>query len=238
MVVVYDDPVSRYRGNALAHKYQMRLSELFEAQSNQTLYHGTSIEALKSIRVNGLEPQVGHFTRTAYDIVDDTPDEDEDHYCVSRDAIPDLVFAADRNGVSRCYSAMIHAISLVTGKRDHTAESIAQYGALLLIKNQADDFSYRHNDDDDDDGYEEHPETVEPGDYYSEQYVEISGVITGKRLVQWLTRHGVTFGGDLGTRQLIGRAISVLIKQGMSRTEAIARAKELGVRGCEQLLRY
>jgi hypothetical protein len=203
-------------------------------QPNRTLYHGTSIEALKNIHVTGLEPRIGEMTRSAYDIVDEIdPNDDGDTYSISADDVPELVFAADRKGLGRCYSAMLVAIEQAYGIKDYSAETIAKYGALLFIHRQGDSFEYRPREHEED-HYQDHPHTVETGDYYTESRIMIDAVLTGRKLVQFLVRNRIGFSSksDMSTRQMLGKAVKILIKMGRTPEQALERARELGVHGC------
>lgn len=186
-------------------------------QPTLTLYHGTAIWNLTGILDHGLNPTVGEFTKSAYGV----DDEEADEY-----GMQDLVFAADKKGINSCYSAILGSISAKMGREHRKIDDVVRYGALLMIKGHAEDFTHRAKDDDNDFG--DHPYQVEPGDYYTDRRIQIAGVLTGKKLVRFLSRHGVRFDDSEHVRYMLDNLIKIFIKNGMTRREAIQKAKAMG----------
>jgi hypothetical protein len=144
---------------------QVRLVE----STPRTLYHGTLRKFLPSILARGLWPSVGAFTKQMYD--------EEDH-------IPELVFAGDKKGMIRCFSAVASWVAIEYGGT-YTVEKIKQYGALCVLKQAGDKFEYRDPDND----YEDAPVQVERGDYYREDSISVSHVLTGNRMLHAFSKY-------------------------------------------------
>ena len=146
----------------------------------RTLYHGTLRRYLPSILRYGLEPRLGEFTRNAYDEVE-----------AAGIDLPELVFAADKQGLRKCVSAIIGQMRQLDLPEDE--ESFYRNAVLLVIREGGDFMS--HKDDDDDGSYwSDHPETAEPGDYYTDDFVAVSHILTGNKLKGFLARHNVRLG--------------------------------------------
>lgn len=159
----------------------MRYQEILIESTGRTLYHGTLRRFVPSILAVGLWPTLGEFTRNAY--------------AESEEAgidLDELVFAADKNGLRSCISAILGAMEQA-GIED-TVDNFFQYGAILVIREGGDRMEHREDDED-----EDHPETVEPGNYYSHYTVQVDYALTGRRLRTFLRRQGVVvdrFGVD------------------------------------------
>jgi hypothetical protein len=147
------------------------------AEPVRTLYHGTLKSLVPAILRDGLWPGVGVFTRSMYAELEEAGGE-----------LPDLVFASDRHGVRACYSAILDGIRRC-GVRRPDATDFAEMGAILIIRKAAGRFVQRPPDDDG--GWHDHPETSEPGDFYTDSEVPVDGVISGRRVLRFLHRHGV-----------------------------------------------
>lgn len=162
----------------LKYSQLLKLSMLFK--SAKTLYHGTSIDKLESIKNNGLVPNVGKLV--------------SDSYSKYNDYIPPLVFAADKYTILDSFLTMIISIGHFLGKeRDQvTDDEIKMYGALIIIKNGEKYFKQRPmiNTPEDDLWHETHGRTkypsVESRDYYSENSVPITFILTGSKLISLL----------------------------------------------------
>lgn len=146
----------------------------------RTLYHGTLRRYLPSILQNGLEPRVGEFTRNAYDEVEAAGIE-----------LPELVFAADKNGLRRCVSAIMGQMRQLGLRMDE--ETFYRNAVLLVIREGGSYMDHRSRDDANevDDWGDTYPDTVEPGDYYSDDVVAVDYVLTGNKLKAFLARHNV-----------------------------------------------
>ena len=140
----------------------------------KTLYHGTSRNrAISIMKDKHLVPGVGSFVTQMYD-------EDPD--------IEDLVFAADKQEISKAVTAMMSAVEHDLGKRFHdiTEEEIQKFGAIIVIKDGDEYFDYRGEDDEN--YWGEQPTTVEPGDYFSKDYQGVNYVLTSKKLIRFLKK--------------------------------------------------
>lgn len=159
----------------------MRYSEIFEKQrreqtSGKTLYHGTLLKFVPEIMQIGLQPTLGEFTRNAYLEYEEAGME-----------LPELVFAADKEGLGSCVSAILDAMEQAGIKR--TTNNFFKYGAIVVIRSGEHKMSNREHDDEyfDRDSYP----TVEPGDFFSENSVQPDYYITGEPMRRLLRRYGV-----------------------------------------------
>ena len=194
------------------------------AEPVRTLYHGTLKSLVPAILRDGLWPGVGVFTRSMYAELEEAGGE-----------LPDLVFASDRHGVRACYSAILDGIRRC-GVRRPDATDFAEMGAILIIRKAAGRFVQRPPDDDG--GWHDHPETSEPGDFYTDSEVPVDGVISGRRVLRFLHRHGVDLshlsagsGGSgfaAGMQELVGVAHAHL-RNALEFTLLIP-AREVGIR--------
>ncbi len=160
----------------------MRAHELFEA-APRTLYHGTLKELLPEIKQHGLVPTVGEFVSHFYD-----PSGDEG-YDPEMDSLEPLVFAASKVDIKRCVNAIVHRLR--AKNINPTPENIIEYGAIIVIKDENEDFYHRPRDIDDESNWQEYPTQVEPGDYYSHQEAIPAFIVTGKRLKHLLRRNRI-----------------------------------------------
>lgn len=153
--------------------------------TEKTLYHGTVIDNIDSIRKYGLLPSVGKFVKDAYesDIIgcDGNPD----------DYLKELVFATDKQQLDRAVTAITAQIGLKLNKGFHdvTDDEFIKHGMLAIIKDG--DFVMERRPDSDDRDWREYPHTVEPGDYYSDDYIGVDIILTGNNMIRVLKRYGV-----------------------------------------------
>lgn len=150
----------------------MRAQQFIQEDSPRTLYHGTQKRWLPYIEKLGLFPTVGDFTRELYS-------EYQDH---GIDLEP-LVFAADRQGLGKCISAILGP---PTKRTIRTADEFYKQAAILVIKKQSRQFA-RHAGDFSD----YHPATVEPQDYYTQEVVYPDFALTDDRLKRFLRRNNI-----------------------------------------------
>jgi hypothetical protein len=159
----------------------------------KTLYHGTCVENLGSIKQYGLLPQAGAFVSEMYGL--DYAEED----------LPELVFAADKSRLKAAVTAMYVAVARSLGKgvmgmHDLSPLDIRSHGAIVVVKGEP-------GGGEPPEGWEHRPadreeytwemvnhtrnlHTVEPGDYYSEDQQPFSFVLTGPALIRFLYRNG------------------------------------------------
>lgn len=152
------------------------------SEAELSLYHGTCISNFESIKNNGLIPQVGEFVSTMYDEQDNA----------------NLVFLADKAGMDKCLVAMIRAISVYIGKAFHevTDDDIWKYGLLVKLKgsigNTEVDVEHRPNESSEIWEMEnQNLNSVEPGDYYSEQNLMPDEFITRDKMFKVFHRYGI-----------------------------------------------
>lgn len=142
--------------------------------AERTLYHGTVNDNIDSIMKFGLLGGTGSFVQNAYgDYSDD---------------LPDLSFAADKEGIDKAVTAMVHHIGQKLNKDFHDVNDndIRNHGVLFIIKD-GDDFTFQRPYKDT--PYDNHPMTVEPGDYYSED-IPVTNYLTGSALLRHLRNLG------------------------------------------------
>lgn len=153
----------------------------------KTLYHGTIIDFVPSIKQVGLVPSVGEFVKNAYG---DSADDIE---------LDELIFAADKEGLKRSVTAITAQVAKKLNKDFHdvTDEEFIRNGALVKIWDG--DLDMKNRPEGDENYYGQHPFTVEPGDYYSDGSVSADEILTGDKMITVLKRYGAwprTFGPD------------------------------------------
>jgi hypothetical protein len=150
----------------------MRANEFLTESRPRTLYHGTLKSNLPSIMQKGLEPRVGDFTNHFYD-----QEEDE---------LEELVFAAGKKDMQKALNAIIYLLK--QQGIPSTPSNIIKYGAVVVIKDEYNEFEHRPKNDHNQWG--EHPTQVEPGDFYSRDTVSAKYVLQNNQLKNLLRRQG------------------------------------------------
>jgi hypothetical protein len=147
--------------------------------AERTLYHGTLIDHKDSILSLGLIPSVGDFVDWAYGNEEDME-------------MPELVFMADKKQLQSAFNAITHHVANKLDKSpyDVTSNDIRSHGMLAVIKNVDDIDGMPHRPSHTPSSWEEHPYSVEPGDYYSEDLVYVDFVLTGQKLVDFMKQYG------------------------------------------------
>jgi hypothetical protein len=140
-----------------------------------TLYHGTTVDNEASIKQFGLMGGVGSFVEQAYGGY--------------KEELPDIVFAADKQGLGKAVGAMAHHIGKKLGKymNEVTDNDILNQGLLVVIHDIADDIEQRPRGDKN--YYGQYPPSVEPGDYFSEK-LRPDKFVKGRALLRLLERYG------------------------------------------------
>jgi hypothetical protein len=128
----------------------------------------------------GLEPRIGAFTSHFYD-----PDEDD---------LEELVFASSRKDINKGLNAIIHLLK--QQGIAPTPDNIIKYGAMVVIKDEHNDFEHRPSDDMN--YWGEYPRQVEPGDFYSREYAGHNYILQDRKLKDLLRREG--FDAWMGTK--------------------------------------
>jgi len=145
--------------------------------TSKTLYHGTTVEIARKAMQHGLYPSVGDFVREFYG-----------------SDVDNLVFATDKSEITKATSAMNYHVARQLGVSRHrlTSKQLYQNGAILVIRSGMDtnDHLY-HRATDDHLDYDDHPEQVEPGDYYGYEQIDPDYMLTGVKLKRFLTRLGL-----------------------------------------------
>lgn len=157
-----------------------------------TLYHGTTIDNIDSIRKIGLIPMRGDFVTNAYGGEYESEDDFEN-------SIPELTFAASKRQLDKAVSAATHHIAkkLDKGFHDVTDEDFIRYAAIVKIYDGDKDFLHHTGEK-----YVDYPMSVEPDDYYSEDGASADEILTGKKMVNFLRKYKLwprTYGDIVGT---------------------------------------
>lgn len=155
----------------------LKMIKLKSLLLEKTLYHGTTTDYIKDITSVGLIPMRGDFVSDMYDEYDGSD-------------LKELVFATDKQQLGKAVNAITHHISKKLNKSFHdvTNEEFIKYGAIVKIHDG--ESILQHREEGDENYYGEHPPTVEPGDYYSENSVSIDEILTGKPMIRLLRRYG------------------------------------------------
>ena len=196
--------------------------------SEKTLYHGTIIDNLDSIRHSGLVGSVGKFTSNAYDEI---PEEE----------LPEIVFAADKGHVKNALTAMTAQIGHKLNKTMHdvTDNDIRNHGLLVITKN-GDEYA-THRPEDDENYYGQYPPTVEPSDYYAED-LPTHGFIKGSALLRVLRRLGVFprdwMWADYSPDLIRGELIKLAIREhpNKPKKEIINKVKSMSTEKAREML--
>lgn len=167
----------------------MRISDVLYESIGRTLYHGTLRKYTSSIQKIGIMPSIGEFTKEAYGI-GNPEDFDNDAYEEGEPNPHDfthLVFAADKHGLYKCYSAIGSWIRIEYPNESYpySLSTISRYGALCIIREGESFFDYRYEDEDP----PEKARQVEPEDYYIDRYVKVDHILYGKKLAQFLSKY-------------------------------------------------
>lgn len=147
----------------------------------KTLYHGTTIDNAQQIEKQGLIPQSGEFVSNAYGGDYDEAEID----------LPDLTFATDKENLKNAITAATQHVANKLKKSFHdiTDEEFIHNGAIIKIIDGEKYYKYRPKGDEN--YYGQHPGTVEPGDYYSDDVIFPDEILTGNKLLKLLKRYGL-----------------------------------------------
>lgn len=147
--------------------------------TEKTLYHGTIVNNIASIKDNGLLPTIGDFVKTMYaGSVDDNIE----------DYLEELLYATDKKQLNKAVTAIIYHIANKLNKSYHsvTNDDFERYAALAVIKN-GDEF-FNHNTEDNE--YLNYiPIGVEQNDYYTNDIITPDYILTGKKLLAFLKKY-------------------------------------------------
>lgn len=167
-----DLAIEFYEGNSLK-----TVNGLNEA----TLYHGTSIDKLDSIKKFGLMPSIGDFVKDSYagsvdgDVID---------------YLEELLFATDKKQLIKAKNAITYHISKLLGKKFHsvTKEDFEKYGVLFVVKNGDEIFDLNTEEDI---YYGLAPLGVETNDYYTRDIVKPDYFLRGKKLINFFRKFNI-----------------------------------------------
>lgn len=160
--------------------------------SEKTLYHGTVIDNEPTIRkyglVGGWHGSLGDFVKTAYGDEYGDPSEDDE-----------VVYATDKNNISKAINAMVHHIGRKLNKDFHDVSDndIRNHGLLVIIK----DSELKPYDP-----YKQHdksPIGAETGDYF-DSAMGADLFLKGSSLIRFLRNKGEwprDWGVDSGYRK-------------------------------------
>lgn len=140
------------------------------------LYHGTLIDNIEGIGINGLEAKIGNTV---------------EHFYSGNDDITPVIFAADAAGLRKCTSAIGHQLWMKSGDRTYgySYEGMREHGAICVIKADADRFSHA---DEESVNYGEHPSHVELNDYYTDSgFISVDIILVGDELMEFLDAQGI-----------------------------------------------
>lgn len=160
----------------------MKINDILGESTPRTLYHGTLKRNLPDILDYGLMPQVGSFTSHAYA-----------EYRKAGIPLANVVFAADRQGLGKCVSAIIGQMrhgfarwNMHRGWDEITVDDFYRNAALLVFKRAEGRFT-KHGDEFSTD----HPPQAEPEDYYHIGADMPDFVLTDDKLRAFLRRNGI-----------------------------------------------
>lgn len=163
--------------------------------TTRSLYHGTLIDHLDTIKRQGLQPGIGNFVQDAYGLDEDNNYDqgDEEPYSAEELGIEPAVFMADKQRMDRALTAIRHNVANKLGIDFHdvTPQHVQSHGLLVKQPGEmgwSDDptsdkhLQYPYVFDDNHTGepweekpewkdksrYQEHPYQAEPGDFYAD----------------------------------------------------------------------
>ena len=125
----------------------------------KALYHSTLKQHIANIRREGLVPRVGELTKRLY-----------------RQNASTVIFAADINNARKVYCALSSQIQHIVG-RIPNSEEIIQFGAICVITDVSSFKQHTHKDNNG---------SIETGDYYTGEIVEVSEFLTDDNLIDWI----------------------------------------------------
>ena len=135
--------------------------------STRSLYHGTLRDHLPSIERYGLIPEVGQFTKDAYELGEnDEYKQGEDTYSADELGVEPAVFMTGKDELQKAHTAMQAAIANKLGKPFHqvTDNDIRNHGLLVKLPGQMGETGEPLNQAQE--GREDQPFQAGPNDYY------------------------------------------------------------------------
>lgn len=155
-----------------------------EEQTGKTLYHGTIVDNIQSIKENGLIPTIGEFVKQAYlGSVDGNID----------DYLEAVLYATDKKNIEKAFTAIVMQVGIKLGKTGYhsvTTNDIRNHGALVILKNAEKEFDF-YSREDSDMGNRNVPFGVEQNDYFTTDAEILPDIIlTGNKLVRFFKQKG------------------------------------------------
>lgn len=167
--------------------------------AERTLYHGTCTFNESEIRLFGLIPSAGQFVQEMYG---------QDY-----EELPEINFAADKEKLEVCLSAMERCIAFHLKKDAYqvTENDIRNYGLLAIFSGspgsaKPEDTGWQHrNEGDNYFDLDQYP-TVEPGDYFSEGLEKPNILLKGSALIRFLKKNRILESNQDARKTLINLA--------------------------------
>lgn len=157
----------------------------------RTLYHGTVIDHLDSIRDYGLEGRLGDWVRDSYgaSLPEEWDEEDVE------EQLGGVIFAAEKSELDKAGGAIRYHVGKKLNKsiNDVSVDDIRRYGMLAIIREidvEDDEDWKRRPKHGKESWYDEYPIAAEPGDWYLEDQVAyVDDILVGQKLVDFLRQN-------------------------------------------------
>lgn len=203
--------------------------------SEMSLYHGTINDHKDSVEKIGLVGGIGDWVEEAYGIdmgAEGFTDEEIE------ERMGDIVFAADKSSMDSATGAIRFHVGKKLDKylSNVTEEDMEKHGMLVVIKDvevapelsqlgdAPEEGEWYHRPEED--YYGNYPISVEPGDYFFKGDTGIDFVLIGKKMMDFLRRHGaLNYVYSDERRQLIKMMVALYGPQ--EREMIIKQVKEL-----------
>jgi len=168
----------------------------------RTLYHGTVIDNMQSIKNIGIIGMDLDEAKDQNSFVSDAYSgsyDDETWDYLKRQNITVPVFMTDKEELGKALGAMKHHISKKLGKSYHDVNDndIRNHGLLVIIKDEEND--YEQSGEEIQPYEQESYFGIEPYDYYADQ-VSGDGFLYGNKLITFLNKMGVSVIPDEKTK--------------------------------------
>jgi len=166
--------------------------------SEKTLYHGTVIDNLDSIKKVGLFGSDADDSKSFVHDAYASSFDDEKHW---KDYAKDKevpVFMADKASLSKSVNGMMHHVGQKLKKSFHDVSDndIRNHGLLVIIKDEENEIPKYKSDQDYD--HENQYIGLEPDDYFADS-ASGDGFLYGNKLIKFLNKNGVTMTPDQKT---------------------------------------
>ena len=190
-------PINNDPDGASPWAWKRRRSGSLLRKEALTLWHGTTLEAAQSIMQEGLHPQIGEWTESAY----------RENIFRPVESLTDTAFATDVEQMEKALGGVVAQVAAELGKEflDVTDDEILEYGALIKINDGERYFShvpepseYGRTFEETEFEWEELQEEgeisghVEAGDWFTDETVppQALELIQGKKMLLLFRRAG------------------------------------------------